>query len=457
MMKRNSLTERNQEMKQIIERNQPMKKAGIVLLSILIMLTLSIGVMAEEETYTFEDTGIEFNSLPDLESIQGYVMPYPMGAIDPQHETYLMEFVYIAMPTDEAEAVLYGEDATDEEVAQLEAALFMLPAVIITEGPTIDSAKKAYEDMMGSEYQLDFEAAKEVGSADGYTFYAIPAVSEEFLSSMDEEYAEDYKELEQGLLEAMENARYFAPDDPVKTIAGLKLQFTTTDLDGNEITSEDLFGENEITMVNCWGTWCPNCIGEMEELAQIHSRIQEKGCGIVGLEWEKEPGEATYQLAQQEMEEFGTNYPNVLMPEEGFEWVTGFPTTFFVDKEGTILSIPIVGAQVSRYEETLDSLLSGEDISAVQPESQDSVVPAVYLVHVVDEDGPVQGAAVQLCTDVLCNFDITGEDGIATFEGTGGGDCEIHILDVPEGYKKDTELYHPDANGEATITLEKEN
>ena len=27
---------------------------------------------------------------------------------------------------------------------------------------------------------------------------------------------------------------------------------------------------------------------EMEELAQMHIRFQEKGCGIVGLEWEQD-------------------------------------------------------------------------------------------------------------------------------------------------------------------------
>ena len=30
-------------------------------------------------------------------------------------------------------------------------------------------------------------------------------------------------------------------------------------------------------------------LSEMAELAEIHTRLREKGCGIVGVEWEQKP------------------------------------------------------------------------------------------------------------------------------------------------------------------------
>ena len=36
---------------------------------------------------------------------------------------------------------------------------------------------------------------------------------------------------------------------------GTKVSFTTTDLDGNPISSEEIFSQHEITMVNIWSSW----------------------------------------------------------------------------------------------------------------------------------------------------------------------------------------------------------
>ena len=67
----------------------------------------------------------------------------------------------------------------------------------------------------------------------------------------------------------------------------------------------------------------------MEELSNIHTRLQEKGCGIIGV-FRGEVTEEVKKSAKDLMEEKGTNYPNVLVPDgnEIFEMVTGWPTTF---------------------------------------------------------------------------------------------------------------------------------
>ncbi len=154
-------------------------------------------------------------------------------------------------------------------------------------------------------------------------------------------------------------AKQYEPADPYAGIIGQTLSFETTDVDGNAVTSEELFKDNEITMVNLWGTWCYYCVEEIEELTKIHERLQEKGCGIVGVECEQEPIDTIVDEIHAFMEEKGMNYPNVILPEENaiFRMVTGFPTTFFVDSDGTILTGPIVGALVDQYESTVDELL----------------------------------------------------------------------------------------------------
>ena len=144
----------------------------------------------------------------------------------------------------------------------------------------------------------------------------------------------------------------FAADDVIK--------FEAKDLDGNVIASKELFKANKITMVNLWGLWCPYCVRETGELAELHKKFQAKGCGIIGIEHEPKYDEDTLNSASKFLQSEGVTYPNVLMPEgvTVFESVMGYPTSFFVDSQGKILGEPIIGAQVDKYEPTLDALLA---------------------------------------------------------------------------------------------------
>ncbi|MBQ8691999.1 MAG: TlpA family protein disulfide reductase [Synergistaceae bacterium] len=144
----------------------------------------------------------------------------------------------------------------------------------------------------------------------------------------------------------------FAADDVI--------EFEAKDLDGNVIASKELFKANKITMVNLWGLWCPYCVRETGELAELHKKFQAKGCGIIGIEHEPKYDEDTLNSARKFLQSEGVTYPNVLMPEgvKVFESVMGYPTSFFVDSQGNILGEPIIGAQVDKYEPTLDALLA---------------------------------------------------------------------------------------------------
>ena len=144
----------------------------------------------------------------------------------------------------------------------------------------------------------------------------------------------------------------FAADDVI--------EFQAKDLDGNIISSSELFKNNKITMINLWGLWCPYCVKETGELAELHKKFQAKGCGIIGVEAEPKYDEKTLNASRKFLQDEGVTYPNVLMPDgvKVFQEVMGYPTSFFVDNNGKILGEPIIGAQVNKYEPALDALLS---------------------------------------------------------------------------------------------------
>ena len=201
-------------------------------------------------------------------------------------------------------------------------------------------------------------------------------------------------------------------------------------------------------------------MNEMAELKEFHDKIQEKGCGVVGLEYEYEWDDEVVKNSKDALNGFGITYPNVLIPEELVEELLGFPTTFFVDKEGTILCMPVTGAYVDKYESALESLLQGEaaadipvdDAANAIAENQD----VSYNVYVTDENGPVAGVTIQFCSSTSCKMGKTDAEGRVSFSMPAGEIYDIHVLRIPEGYEKDDAVYHTeDEKSDVQIQLKK--
>lgn len=137
-----------------------------------------------------------------------------------------------------------------------------------------------------------------------------------------------------------------------------KIIFTAKDLDGKEITSEQVFKDNKITMVNVWATYCPPCINEMPMLETLNKNFSKKGYGLIGIIAD---GETKNNDAKEIIKATGVTYLNVcLNPDlDKLLEVQVVPTTFFVDKKGNILGDPLYGARnESQYRYELESRLS---------------------------------------------------------------------------------------------------
>ena len=415
--------------------------------------------VADGEPQESDIVGIRMDLSEVAANAKGTLLPNPIGVFDDDRNIYVMPIYYIAMPKDEASAILYDTDATDEETKKLNERYTVLH-VIVASAVDSDQTLKVISEKLEMDYSEQFARAEVIGTADGFTFYAIPERDEQKISAFDEEYRAEYDKLQQELFDIEKSATLFAPVDPAKKMVGQKLEFTTTDIDGNTVTSKELFAANEITVVNCWGLWCGNCMNEMAELKEFHDKIQEKGCGVVGLEYEYEWDDEVVKNSKDALNGFGITYPNVLIPEELVEELLGFPTTFFVDKEGTILCMPVTGAYVDKYESALESLLQGEaaadipvdDAANAIAENQD----VSYNVYVTDENGPVAGVTIQFCSSTSCKMGKTDAEGRVSFSMPAGEIYDIHVLRIPEGYEKDDAVYHTeDEKSDVQIRLKK--
>ena len=200
---------------------------------------------------------------------------------------------------------------------------------------------------------------RELGKAGDYTFYLyMTEPTEDYLNLIDDKYKEEYTALAKDadtIAAAITISEPLERPDPYEALIGAKFEFTAKDLEGNEISSADLFGKNEVTMLNIWATWCGPCIGELEELQKLHTDLQEKGCGLVGMLIDDDQ-----ETANQLISENGLTYPMIWAPDSLYDFIAleGVPTSLFVGKDGTVLASPIVGADVEGYNETLAALLN---------------------------------------------------------------------------------------------------
>lgn len=142
-------------------------------------------------------------------------------------------------------------------------------------------------------------------------------------------------------------------------------EFTTMDLDGNEVTQE-IFGDKKLTMVNVWGTFCSPCIQEMPALGELAEEYKEdmQILGVISdvVQTEEVTSDAALEEAKRIIDITKADYTHVVtsqdLLEEFVSGISAVPTTFFVDQEGNIMGVGVSGARSKeKWQEIIEALL----------------------------------------------------------------------------------------------------
>ena len=283
-------------------------------------------------------TGVTIYLPEELDDMKGLLLPYEYGELRFGSDIYAASVNYVAMTLEE-----YGKLVSKQSLTQAEydayAAAIHTPCLLLAVGADQDPSV-----LEGYLTGFDAGALHELAENDGYSFYRYD-LSENAPFSMPDEYGLEYRMITDALLQAENNAEFHAPDVPYRDLIGKQLIFETTDMDGNPVNSADLFSENNITLLNVWTSWCGPCKQEIPGLQKLDEELDASGCGVIGLLFDGTTADAV-QSAKQTMEDSGAVYPVVLPPGNLNDLfpIQSFPTSFFVDDTGTILSLPAIGA-----------------------------------------------------------------------------------------------------------------
>ncbi len=135
-----------------------------------------------------------------------------------------------------------------------------------------------------------------------------------------------------------------APADPTPTAAPAEVSgivFETTDREGSTVTQEVL-GENVLTMLNFWEPWCGPCVREMPDLQKLSETYADRGFAILGIY--STPGmEADVDKV---LSDTGVTYPILHYVDVFDAFQTGYvPTTVFLDCHGNQVGQTQIGSK----------------------------------------------------------------------------------------------------------------
>jgi len=109
--------------------------------------------------------------------------------------------------------------------------------------------------------------------------------------------------------------------------------WSVTTLDGARLTSDSLRGQ--VVLVNFWATWCFPCRAEMPLLQAMHERHRAAGFALLGFSVDQEGPDVVRRF----VEERSISYPIAIVgaeEERAFGGIRGYPTSFLIDRKGTV-------------------------------------------------------------------------------------------------------------------------
>lgn len=121
-------------------------------------------------------------------------------------------------------------------------------------------------------------------------------------------------------------------------------EFTWKDASGKTVSFAEL-SKGKPVLLNVWATWCGPCVKEIPDLIALHQEYAGKGALVIGVSADR--GDDALATVSGFVSEKGMTYPVVIDNgdlEEALGGLRGYPTTFYIDKNGVIVK-KLVGLQ----------------------------------------------------------------------------------------------------------------
>jgi thiol-disulfide isomerase/thioredoxin len=164
------------------------------------------------------------------------------------------------------------------------------------------------------------------------------------------------------------------PDSITYLVDTSEFKFSSYHLDSTLFNFSASENNNQVTLIQLMGTWCPNCMDESRYLQELYAKYHSEGLNIIAVAYEIENSFSNYK---QNIERFknkneieylftvGGKASKVLASQQ-FPYlnkISAFPTSIIIDKKGNIRRIhtgfygPSTGIYYENYTEKMENLI----------------------------------------------------------------------------------------------------
>ncbi|MBA2293513.1 MAG: TlpA family protein disulfide reductase [Actinobacteria bacterium] len=148
-------------------------------------------------------------------------------------------------------------------------------------------------------------------------------------------------------------ARGTGAAEPIAAQSGDTVSLSGSDpITGKRVSLEDYSGKPVV--INVWGSWCPGCIAEAEDLRRFvadHPEVQ-----VIGVDLQDSKA-----AAKDFYERWRWTHPSVFDPDGEISFslgLQGTPSTFFLDREHRIVARIVGETDYAGFEKGLESTLA---------------------------------------------------------------------------------------------------
>ena len=446
-----------------------MLKIRLAFVMILALLLPGLTALAEQEadpslSFTFDYTGVRFDMPEDWQSLEGSITEaedYGVMRIATGIRIGYLKYRPVTQQQDDemAEFIDSGDGEFTEEEMEAISSYYSQSIPLFYVIGVRDGQDLLEECNRLSGESVPITASVEIGRKDGYAYYvAVMEINEEVSDGILKDAPQEiWQEIEALQEDVIAHPEYFTLIDGISNDSdyvheGQVISFETTDLNGEPVSSADLFAGGKVTLLSIWRTWCGICLDEFPELNELHERFAQMGGQVV-----------TYcaDIASDDDMEYARSLT------DGFDFVKlagneydipymGTPFAYFVDSEGRVLGYPVESRDMEQCVTRMEAYLNGEtpETDAV-PTPGETGQNAVYVIYVVDQHGdPVPDATVTFCTASSCNVAQGDENGNVVFEGAPAA-YHVSVIDLPDGYAFDeaNDIYTETRSGGKTLVV----
>ncbi|MDO5737870.1 MAG: redoxin domain-containing protein [Eubacteriales bacterium] len=248
----------------------------------------------------------------------------------------------------------------------------------------VDESRRPEDEEQFNEKMLYPELEQTREDAKRSQYFGLGSLDTEAVQELGEEDRAIYEQLLEAAKQVRKSIYLFPPTLPEESIGASKnWRFKTVNLE-DEAVDQEILKDHEVTLISFMTTWCPHCIDELEDFVNAKKEfLDEKNANIIGIFADIVPeqaGSESYEKAMKAAKElsskYGINFPVLQnsydMQNSLTKYAMNYPTNFFVDSNGDVLSVHIGKYQdlEAAFAEAI-ALSRGEEVSEDKKDTED--------------------------------------------------------------------------------------